>query len=261
MDATKHRESEQESTMSYLPGKFVWFEQSSNDMNKSVAFYSELFGWKAEDMPAGGRPYKVMKNGEHIVAGICEGEQPAWLAYASVEDVDATVKASKKAGAKILQDAFDIPSVGRIAIANEPTGATYALFKAAENDAPDREVGAGDFHWNELVSSNPEKATKYFQMTIPYEHETMEMPGGPYHVLKSQDAPRLGVANKTDSEGKSHFVQYVAVDDCDETLARAEAKGAKRTADPVDVPGVGRFVIFADPCGAQLGIITPADNA
>ena len=32
--------------MSYLPGKFTWFEHLSSDPAKAKAFYEGLFGWQ-----------------------------------------------------------------------------------------------------------------------------------------------------------------------------------------------------------------------
>ena len=45
--------------MSYLPGKFVWFEHVSNDSAKARAFYGELCGWTSETMPMGEQTYQI----------------------------------------------------------------------------------------------------------------------------------------------------------------------------------------------------------
>ena len=48
---------------------------------------------------------------------------------------------------------------------------------------------------------------------------------------------------------------YMRVDDLDAYLDRAEELGGKRLVPPTDLPGdFGRFAIFADPDGNQVGL-------
>ena len=37
----------------YEPGTFCWVDLATTDPAGAKAFYGELFGWEAEDMPAG----------------------------------------------------------------------------------------------------------------------------------------------------------------------------------------------------------------
>ncbi len=36
----------------YAPGTFCWVDLATTDAEGAKAFYGELFGWEAEDMPA-----------------------------------------------------------------------------------------------------------------------------------------------------------------------------------------------------------------
>jgi predicted enzyme related to lactoylglutathione lyase len=48
---------------------------------------------------------------------------------------------------------------------------------------------------------------------------------------------------------------YVQVEDLDQALARAAELGAGKVLQPPsDVPGVGRFAVFADPEGNRVGL-------
>ena len=58
--------------------------------------------------------------------------QPQWLAYVRVGDVDATARKAKELGATICLEPKDIPSVGRIAVIQDPQGAALGFFKPAE---------------------------------------------------------------------------------------------------------------------------------
>ncbi len=50
---------------------------------------------------------------------------------------------------------------------------------------------------------------------------------------------------------------YFAVDDADKAAADVKAAGGQVHRDPADIPGTGRFAIFADPQGAAFGVLQP----
>ncbi len=56
---------------SYAAGTPCWFDITSPELDRSVSFYSDLFGWEAEQDPrpeAGG--YTMFKrNGKYVAAG------------------------------------------------------------------------------------------------------------------------------------------------------------------------------------------------
>jgi hypothetical protein len=48
---------------------------------------------------------------------------------------------------------------------------------------------------------------------------------------------------------------YIAVDDCDGKVAKAQTLGGRTYVPPTDIPKVGRFAVLADPQGAVFNII------
>jgi len=56
----------------------------------------------------------------------------------------------------------------------------------------------------------------------------------------------------------SHWVGYVAVENCDATVARMEQLGGKTCCPAFDAPGVGRFALVNDPQGAIIKPFQPA---
>lgn len=119
-------------------GAFSWSELQTDDPKKAVAFYSELFGWTVEAMDMGSGPYHVLKVGEESIGGISakppgnEKMPSMWGSYVTVDDIDKTVKQCVKLGGKVLMGPMDIPTVGRMAVLQDPQGAminaiTYAM--------------------------------------------------------------------------------------------------------------------------------------
>jgi len=246
--------------MSYLPGKFVWFEHASNDPAKARKFYEPLFGWHVENMPLGEKPYPMIMNAGDGIGGFSteQGAGARWVSYVSVPDVDAAYKAALAAGAKSEAAPQDWGPVGRGAAIVDPTGARISLWKSAQDDRPDVDnTPAGSWVWNELATSDPQAAVAFYAKVIGYTTGAMDMgPAGTYHLLKTAgDLGRAGVMKTMDPAMPAQWVPYVHTDDCDATLAKAKQLGATICVPATDIPGIGRFGIMQDPQGALIATI------
>lgn len=243
-------------------GRFVWFELMAADTERAAAFYGEVLGWKIQsvEMP-GGMKYTMLMAGSVAVGGLTPPPKadipPHWVSYVSVPDVDRAAKAVLEHGGQCLMDAFEVPTVGRMQPVTDPQGAAFFLFHNEKGDGP-TPTGPGAFHWNELLSPEPEAAVDFYQRALGFTHETMQMPHGPYFVLKNGEAARGGIMQPPAPTAPAHWQQFVTVEDCDATLRRAEQHGGQVVSPAVQVPGVGRFALLQDPLGAVLGVITPA---
>ena len=250
----------EEIDMTYDHGRFVWFELVAQDRSRAVDFYGEVIGWKVQTVPMPGGEYAMAMRGENAVGGFAEPQTagiPAhWVSYVSVKDVDAAAKKVIKFGGKSLADAFDVPSVGRMQPMTDPSGAHFYLFRNANGDDAVLD-GPGSFHWNELLTVDPEAAVTFYQQAFGYTHETMDMPDGTYFVLKNGDKLRAGVTKQA-ARGPALWLQYVTVEDCDATVAAAKAHDGKVTVAATDIPSVGRLAVIQDPVGAMVGVIKPA---
>jgi uncharacterized protein len=118
---------------SYRPGTFCWVDLTSPDQQAAKAFYAELFGWEAEDMPVGegDRVYSMMRVEGKDVAAISPqpdqqreaGVPPLWNSYVSVTDADAVVQRATELGGNAHTQAFDVLDIGRMAVIQDPQGA------------------------------------------------------------------------------------------------------------------------------------------
>jgi predicted enzyme related to lactoylglutathione lyase len=52
-----------------------------------------------------------------------------WMAYITVDDVDAASAKVTELGGKLLHGPQDIPTVGRFSVIQDPTGAVVGLIK------------------------------------------------------------------------------------------------------------------------------------
>jgi predicted enzyme related to lactoylglutathione lyase len=121
----------------------------------------------------------------------------------------------------------------------------------------------GAFHWNELMTRDPEKAKQFYSATIGWTFEAMPMPNGTYWVAKMGGAPVAGIfpmSGPDFADVPENWIPYLAVDDVDARLKKATAAGAKVMRAPFEVPDVGRIAIIQQPGGAVLAWITPAED-
>ena len=117
-----------------MPNPFVHIELNTTDHQKAKAFYGQLFNWQLEDVPMGPDTYTLIKVGEGTGGGMMKHPVPGapsmWLAYVLVDDVAASTEKARSLGATVLRDVTEVPNVGWFSILSDPTGATFALWKA-----------------------------------------------------------------------------------------------------------------------------------
>lgn len=149
------------------------------------------------------------------------------------------------------------------------TGSLYArafdtAWRYAERIAEATETimtAHGHFHWNELVTPDPERAKQFYQKTIGWTFTSTPMDDGAmYWTAHVGGMPVAGIfpTNRPAFEGVLEgWMPYLAVDDVDVRVAKAVAAGAQLMRPIFDIPGVGRIAILTEPGGAGIGWITP----
>lgn len=78
-----------------------------------------------------------------------------------------------------------------------------------------------------------------------------------YGMVQTGSAAGIGGGIMSAPEGRPTWVAfYVAVDDLEKYLARAEELGAQRIMGPTPLDGTRAFAMFADPEGNVVGLFT-----
>ncbi len=118
----------------------------------------------------------------------------------------------------------------------------------------------GTFCWNELMTRDIEGAKRFYRDTIGWSFEPMKMDWGTYWIAKSGDKTVGGLFDlvSPDFDGVANaWMSYIAVDDVDARIAKAEKSGGKLMRPIFGVPGVGRIAILMQPDGAGVAWMTP----
>lgn len=115
-------------------GGVVWSEVTSSDPQRTGEFYARLFGWTLRaPSPAGKDDYTVLTHDGREIAGLAraphERVPSEWLFYFRVENIAAAATQVRALGGMMVTGITTIPNDCHFAIAQEPTGATFALFQ------------------------------------------------------------------------------------------------------------------------------------
>jgi uncharacterized protein len=259
-------EARMQQTPQYKPGTFCWVELGTSDSAAAKNFYTQLFGWDHEDKPMGPEgTYTILKLDGKDVGGLYElmpdmkaqGIPPHWLSYVSVENTDEAAEKAKAEGATVLNGPFDVSTLGRMAVVQDPTGAVFALWQAKEHSGAHIYNAPNSLSWNELGTNDPQKAGTFYSNLLGWTKQ--EFSGSPieYTMFQNGDRSAAGMYRITPEMGPvpPHWLVYFAVDDCDAKVQKATELGANIMKPADDIPGIGRFAILTDPQGAAFAII------
>lgn len=112
---------------------FVHVELTTRDLEKSKAFYGQLFDWRFETVPvADSGRYTLITVGEGTGGGMFQmaDAPPMWLPYVLVADIRAATQKAKSLGATTLRENHEVPGLGWLSIFTDPQGAMLALWQA-----------------------------------------------------------------------------------------------------------------------------------
>ena len=122
----------------------------------------------------------------------------------------------------------------------------------------------GQFHWNELGTTDVETAKKIYAEAAGWTFNDMQMDDGTiYWVAMNGEIPVCGMYDMSEemaSTMSEHWIAYLSIDNVDEAVEAAKNHGMKLIRDIFDVPEVGRIAMLEHPNGAQIGWMTPAKN-
>jgi uncharacterized protein len=115
-------------------GTVIWSELMTTEVDKAKAFYSQTLGLEFEVFGANNPGYWLATIDGRPIWGLMDmtqrpGGPTGWFTYMVVDDVDARVKGALAAGAELCMPVFEVPTVGRIAILQDPTSALIGWMK------------------------------------------------------------------------------------------------------------------------------------
>jgi predicted enzyme related to lactoylglutathione lyase len=119
-----------------VPGSLTWSELTTRDVERSVAFYRQVFGWVAHDSQVAGMPYLTWELNGRMIGGM----QPMvgdgwpddlaahWMLYFAVRHCDETAGLARDLGGHLVRPPTNF-SMGRYAVIEDPQGGTFSILE------------------------------------------------------------------------------------------------------------------------------------
>lgn len=247
----------------YPDGVFSWVDLGTTDTEGAKAFYTGLFGWSFLDMPTdSGTVYSMGQIEGKNVAGLgpmdpemqAQGVPPFWSSYIKHDEVDAVAARAAEAGGNILFPPFDVMDSGRMAIIQDPSGATFGVWQPKAIIGADLVNIPNTLVWNELQTRDIEGARKFYGEVFGW---TYDVDANNYVACKESDRVQAGMMQIDDSWGDvpPNWSIYFLVEDVDASTAKAQELGGNIVVPPSPAGDIGKFSVIQDPQGAVFSII------
>jgi uncharacterized protein len=247
---------------SYTPGSFCWAELATSDPAAAKTFYGDMFGWTALDNPMPQGVYTLFQVEGLDAAAVYQappGVPVHWGVHFAVASADETAELVAKAGGKVVAGPFDAHVYGRMAVVQDPMGATFSVWEAKKSIGATYGGPLNQVIWPELSTPDPIAAAAFYHTVFGWgtKPET-GLDEAIYAEWQHEGKSMGGMLPQRGDEWKgipSFWMVYVTVADCDERAAKAVELGAKLRVPPHDIPNTGRFSMIVDAQGAAISII------
>jgi predicted enzyme related to lactoylglutathione lyase len=245
----------------YRPGTFCWSELATSDQDAAKAFYGGLFGWDADDSPLGDGAYYSMQlvDGKPVAAIAAQPQQqrdagvpPLWNSYVSVDDADAVAERATELGAELHAPPFDVMTVGRMAVIQDPQGAYFMLWQPRDHVGAGLVNTAGALVWNELQSPDLDASASFYGNLFGWQVEQFAGMQDRYLSIKNGEANNGGMRELTPPSPPNWLV-YFGTEEIDAALAKVDALGGSKLAGPIDI-GIAKIAVVVDPQGAVFAL-------
>jgi predicted enzyme related to lactoylglutathione lyase len=263
----------------FQAGVPCWVDTWQTDADAAMSFYTQIFGWEAEDtMPKGieGTHYMCRLRGRDVAAIASRPEaappETAWTTYVWVDDVDATVAKVLERGGTVLVEPFDSLDGGRIGVIADPAGAALGVWAPGTHKGAQLVNEPSAWSMSALNTDDPEAAKRFYTEVFGWDTKSFDM-GDAELVMwtvpgyvggePEQPVPRDVVATMLPPSAAGdapppHWSVDFWIRDVDEASAKVPQLGGQVLAEPYDIPNTGlRQGAFMDPQGAAFSLTQP----
>ena len=179
---------------------------------------------------------------------------PAWMTYITVASVDDTAAKITAAGGTIVAPPMDVMAAGRMAVAQDPTGAFFSIWQAGESIGAEIVNEPGTLCWNELNTRDVDGALAFYEQVFGLKAERSEM----YNEFQLGDRVVGGCMRMpamVPAEVPGALARVLRGRRHRGATAKAKSLGAMAMVEPMEAGDVGRFSVLGDPMGAVFAII------
>jgi len=255
----------------FEPGVPCWVAGVHPDPSAAAGFYTQLFGWEAENLMPPDHPadyFLCTLRGRRVAAlvsqhGAPPPPQPLWGTYVWVDDADESAAKASELGGALVGGPFDSPGGGRMAVLTDPSGAGFGLWQPGENTGAQVVNEPGAWAMSDLRTPDLDGAEAFYGELFGWQTETFEMGEDrvtmwrlPGYVGGEPEQPvsrEVVAVSAPLSDGPPRWDVNFWVDDADGAAEKTAELGGTVVVEPFDTPGF-RNAVVADPQGAVFSV-------
>jgi uncharacterized protein len=247
---------------SHAPGTFSWVDLATSDPDAARSFYSELFGWRSEDIAGEGGTYTMLRlDGKDVAACFAQppGEDapPHWNSYVTVEDVDASASRAAELGGSVAMGGQDVEGIGRMAVISDSIGAPLALWEPRGHVGAGLVNAPGTLCWNDLGTTDVDGAMAFHGDLFGWTF-AKRLDDDPLRYMRIHNAGTengsIHLQGENERATLPHWDVYFATSDLDASNSKLAELGGRVLVPPLEVPAGGRVSVAVDPQGAAFGL-------
>ena len=247
--------------LAFRIGQPRWMDMMSRDIDASVAFYTALFGWKAEASPPEYGGYVEFSLDGKTVAGMmprgARSGDDSWIVYLEVADAKATADAAVANDGEVVASG-DLDEMGSWLVLKDATGAEIGGWQSGTHSGFQVRTGPGAPVWHELHTRDFTRAVDFYETVFGWKTEVLgDTPDFRFSTLGAGDDAVAGIYDASDelAEIESPFWDvYFGVENANESAVRVTELGGTVLEQVTDTP-YGRLAHAVDPTGARFAIM------
>lgn len=246
-------------------GHFVWHELLTSDTKAAAVFYGKVAGWTTQAWDQD-KAYVMFMCGKSPMGGVKalpadaqrRGESRRWLPYVVTDDVEVALWEAQRLGGKVIKTTESMPSIGKVAVLQDPFGAVFAVLQPAYEPKPKYPPPVGDFSWHELVTGDVGVAFRFYSALFGWQKTSAMDMGpdvGPYQMYGWKGRELGGIYKKAKHDPGGHrWLSYIKVRDAKAAAEAATGAGGRVQVGPMEVPGGDWIATGVDPQGAEFAV-------
>lgn len=245
-------------------GAPCWVDLMTSDTGRIRAFYTELFGWTADEANAEFGGYFNFRKDGVLVAGCMARDSgnpmpDAWSVHLATDDAAKTLEMALAHNGRVMIEPMHVGELGTMAAVIDPGGAMVGVWKPGLHKGFGVLGEPGAPSWFELHTRDYNAAVEFYRDVFHWDAQTMsDTPEFRYTVLQHGDTQLAGIMDTSvfPPDGvPPHWAVYFGVADTDAAVATTLALGGAIVRPAEDTP-YGRLAVVTDPTGAQFRLMS-----
>jgi uncharacterized protein len=238
----------------------IWHDLITPNLQNSMSFYENVFGWEYQSFNVKGFKYALIKNKGEIIGSMIEvtnTKSSVWVSslIVSPEQMRVRVKAIVDSGAVLMVKPLKIPGRGKQLIFKGLQGETFSLISDSEYIKPyEIKNQVGNWYGMELWASDINKAKVFYNTAFEAETKKVMYDNKPYYFFTVNGSNVGGLMKNPLTNMESQWVPYLNISNLDSVVNKVKELEGLVVLSPNSEVRNGSIGVIQDQYGAILCI-------